>query len=65
MMAVGAGTPLEPRNRPSKSGRGDWIRTSDPLRLKQGILPYKVAAPYLPSVLVTAVIALVALVQPA
>ncbi len=27
------GTPLEPRN--SKSGRGDWIRTSDPLRPRQ------------------------------
>src|SRR5262245_32563494 len=30
--AVG-GTPLEPRN--SESGRGDWIRTSDPLRPRQ------------------------------
>jgi hypothetical protein len=30
--AIG-GTPLEPRN--SKSGRGDWIRTSDPLRPRQ------------------------------
>ena len=27
------GTLLEPRN--SKSGRGDWIRTSDPLRPRQ------------------------------
>src|SRR6266545_2635343 len=27
------GTPLEPRN--SKSDRGDWIRTSDPLRPRQ------------------------------
>ena len=23
------------RNEPSKSGRGDWIRTSDPLRPRQ------------------------------
>ena len=30
--AIG-GTPLEPRN--SESGRGDWIRTSDPLRPRQ------------------------------
>jgi hypothetical protein len=29
----GDGTPVEPRN--SESGRGDWIRTSDPLRPRQ------------------------------
>ena len=29
-MGAACGTPLEPRN--PKSGRGDWIRTSDPLR---------------------------------